>query len=755
MRIPLCGLGGLLLAATFTSACSDPEATKRAHVASGDKYVAEKRDEFAIVEYARAVKIDPKYGEAHYKLAQAYERVGNLRASFPEYIRAADALPDDRAIQLKASEILLFTGRFEDAKTRVAKLLEKNPKDIEAMLLHANAMAVLRDPSGAVAQIEEALKVSPDSSDAFVSLGAVRMQGGDAKAAEEAFRRAIGLDPSSVQAKLALANFLWAAGRMPEAETTINEVLAKEPQHLLANRMLGVLYLSTRRMKEAEKPLKAVADNTAAPSARLQLADYYAGAGRGKDAVEILTPLSANPATYAEAEPRLAAIDYAEGRTAEAHKRLDTLLAKVPSHLQALVMKTQWLTREDKLDEALEKGKAAVSADPQSASAQFALATVYDRRKETAEAVKAYNETLRLNPRAVAAQVELSRLSLSAGDKAGALQYAEDARRSQPSSLDARAVLARSLIAGGNLPRAEAEVNELMKYASNVAVVQAVRGTLLASKRDFQGARLAFERALEITPGFLEAIGGLTYLDLAAKTPDKAVARLEAEIARQPGSGPLYALLARAHRAGGDETKAEQVLRRGVTADPRFTTNYAMLAEHYVRQGRLDEARAEFEGIAKRNPADVSARTMVGWLYESQGKKEEAIKAYDAAVNAPGGAPIAANNLAYIYAEQERNLDMALQLATQAKQRLPEDASVDDTIGWIYYKKNQPQQALRHLQDSVRRRPDNAETLFHLGLTYAKLGDKPKAKEALERALKLDPKVGGEEAQRTLAQVSK
>ena len=89
--------------------------------------------------------------------------------------------------------------------------LAKNPKDVEVLLLHANALAALRDPAGAIAQIEEALKVNPNSSPAFVNLGAVRMQSGEAKEAEAAFRKAIELEPASVDAKLALANFLWAA----------------------------------------------------------------------------------------------------------------------------------------------------------------------------------------------------------------------------------------------------------------------------------------------------------------------------------------------------------------------------------------------------------------------------------------------------------------------------------------------------------------------------------------------------------------
>ena len=117
-------------------------------------------------------------------------------------------------------------------------------------------------------------------------------------------------------------------------------------------------------------------------------------------------------------------------------------------------------------------------------------------------------------------------------------------------------------------------------------------------------------------------------------------------------------------------------------------------------------------------------------------------------------APVAANNLAFIYAEQGTNLDVALQLATSAKQRLPNDSNVDDTIGWIYYKKDIPSLAVGPLQDSLKKRPDAAEVLYHLGMTYAKLGDKVKARETLERAMKLDPKIGGEDARRALASVS-
>jgi Tfp pilus assembly protein PilF len=179
-----------------------------------------------------------------------------------------------------------------------------------------------------------------------------------------------------------------------------------------------------------------------------------------------------------------------------------------------------------------------------------------------------------------------------------------------------------------------------------------------------------------------------------------------------------------------------------------------MLAQLYVQQGRLDEARAEFEGLAKRDPSNVGAQTMVGMLLESQGRRDDAVKSYEGTLRGNANAPVAANNLAFIYAERGQNLDQALELATAAKQRMPEDANVDDTLGWIYVKRRQPQQAIPYLQDSLKRRPDVPEVLYHLGVAYAAAGDKARARETLERALKLDPKIGGDDARRTLASVS-
>src|SRR6185436_9693567 len=83
------------------------------------------------------------------------------------------------------------------------------------------------------------------------------------------------------------------------------------------------------------------------------------------------------------------------------------------------------------------------------------------------------------------------------------------------------------------------------------------------------------------------------------------------------------------------------------------------------------------------------------------------------------------------------NLDVALDLARTAKREAPEDADVDDTLGWVYVKRKLANLAVEPLERSVKKDPANAQFQYHLGVAYLQSGDKTKAREALDRALAL------------------
>ena len=138
-------------------------------------------------------------------------------------------------------------------------------------------------------------------------------------------------------------------------------------------------------------------------------------------------------------------------------------------------------------------------------------------------------------------------------------------------------------------------------------------------------------------------------------------------------------------------------------------------------------------------------------IYDSQRKLDQARDHYQKALKIDPRFPPAANNLAYLYAEKGENLDEALTLAQAAKERVPDDPHISDTLGWVYYKKSIYGRAVTYLQEAGEKAPNNAAVRYHLGMAYFKNGDKANARKELKRALELNPKFSGfEEAQKTL-----
>jgi Flp pilus assembly protein TadD len=79
--------------------------------------------------------------------------------------------------------------------------------------------------------------------------------------------------------------------------------------------------------------------------------------------------------------------------------------------------------------------------------------------------------------------------------------------------------------------------------------------------------------------------------------------------------------------------------------------------------------------------------------------------------------------LAYIYAESEANLDQGLEYAIKAAGLAPRDASVLDTLGWVYFKRGNFEKAIENLKSSVELRPNSPTIRYHLGMAHYKNSD--------------------------------
>src|SRR5262245_58379609 len=730
-------------AVSSTSCAKNPEVAKRKYLESGDSYFAAKKYQEAIVQYRNAIQQDPRFGEARYKLAEAYVRVNDPAGAYREYIRAADLMPDNVESQLKAGQMLLLARKFEDAKDRVDRILTNDPNNVQAQTLRGSALAGLKDLDSAIAQIEEAIELDPDPSGTYDSLGALQLAKGNREGAEEAFTKAVQIDGKSVPARLALAMFYLSTRRAAEAEEALKQVLQLDAANPTANRGLALLYLSSNRAPAAESYLKAFADASRTVGARLGLADYYTLMNRSSDAVRILNAVgSEDPPSFGAAQTRLAAIEYAGKQTKEAHKRLNDLLARQPKSSTALLLKARFLLAERQVDDALAQVKSAAQADPTSAQAQFLLGKLYAATSQLDEATKAFNEVLKLNPRAIVAQLELARTQHANGNAEASIESVRQALKGQPDNPDARLLLARGLIARRDLKLAELEMKALLAKYPKVGAVHSQMGILYSAKGDNVAAKRSFERSLALDGRSLEALASLVRLDLATKNASGARARVEAKLTQTPSDARLLLLAASTYAATGDPGRAERALQHAVEIDPANLRAHAMLGWLYMSEQRFEQAKAKFDTLAKRRPHSndaTAAQTMVALILQGQNRLAEAQTQYEQVLAESPQAVVAANNLAWLYAEHGGNLDVALGLAQTAAQQDPDRPEVNDTLGWIYYKKDLHGQAIAAFQRSVEKDSTNPLYHYHLGLAYAKSGKLDKAKRSLEKSLALKP----------------
>lgn len=748
------GLTGLLsvvmVAATLAACKTDPLVAAKNHLDRGNQQFEKQQYPEAIIEYRRAVQADPRLGEARLQLAQAYATTGDGPNALREFARAAELLPDDTAAQVKAGNFMLLAARFDEAQGLANRMLQHNPNNVEAQILLANSLAGLRDIDGAVAAFEKAVALEPNRAATYSELGAVQLEGGNKDAAEAAFRKAIAIDPQSPNAHLSLANYLWASGQLTEAEQEIKLALQAEPTHPVANRAISMYYMVTNRAAEAEPHLKLVADAMPGAEPKYFLAEYYLRLGKIDLARGVLTPLVALPESFVGASIRLARVEVVAKRNAEAHRTLEAVLAREPNNADALVTLGKLHLSENNTINALTTLQDAVRANPRSIEAQLALGHTYALRGATKEATATYNDALTLDGKNADARIGLARLHINNNLAGDAVPLLLAVVNEQPRNLEARLLLLHGLIAVGDMPQATTHLNLALQLAPNSATVLNAAGMLATAKKDSEGARRAFAGALAADPRSYQALAGLLNAEMSGKKFGSAKALIEKQLAQMPNDPNVLLMAAQTYGAMGDAFESEQALKKTVEVDPQSLQAYAMLGRMYYQQGRLDLARRELETFVTRAPKSVPANTMLGTILELQGKTDEAKSSYNRALQVDPRAAVAANNLAWINANSNGNLDVALQLAQTAKAQLPNRHEVDDTLGFIYYKKGLSSLAIESLSASATRQPDNPSYNYHLALAHHQNGDKAEARKLLEKALKSNAKFASADAARKL-----
>ncbi len=150
----------------------------------------------------------------------------------------------------------------------------------------------------------------------------------------------------------------------------------------------------------------------------------------------------------------------------------------------------------------------------------------------------------------------------------------------------------------------------------------------------------------------------------------------------------------------------------------------------------------------------MSNYLLLSQVYLEQKNYPKAIQTYERALARKPDFWVAANDLAFLLSENAtsgRDLDRALDLAKKAQALQPDNATIFDTIGWVYYKKGDTGKSLDYIGRVQAKFPDSAIINYHMGMALYKSGNRDRAKGFLKKALdSREDFTGRDDAARTL-----
>jgi tetratricopeptide (TPR) repeat protein len=231
---------------------------------------------------------------------------------------------------------------------------------------------------------------------------------------------------------------------------------------------------------------------------------------------------------------------------------------------------------------------------------------------------------------------------------------------------------------------------------------------------------------------------------VAENHPDEAIAAANTQIAKSPANSGFYDLLGTALFSKDDFSGAEAALEKSVAIDKHNSDAFLKLCQVQAAKGGTDLALSTAQQALTNNPRQPALYVVMGKLYESKSDWKKAEDAYQTALTINSQDPMASNDLAKLMVQTSGNLDVAMSLAQTARKGQPDSPGVADTLAWIYYQKGAYQSAIGLLQEALKlqeknKSPDSPDIHYHLGMAYAKSGQRTLARQQFERVLKINP----------------
>ncbi len=779
--------------------CSSDKAPKISELQKG-KVLFEKGEyaeaQTALTKALEVVKDNNKLTEVYYLLAKIEEKNKNWSAVFKNYSRVIELDPDHSEARIKLAKLYLQAGKSDKSSEMVEAVLARSPDNLEARMIRAVIMANDGKIDDAIKEAKAVFDADATQSGAAILLLTLYTKAGDLSETDEILQRAIEANPKSAALHLSLSQILLNQNQPEKSEQLLKKLVSIEPDELKHRVRLATFYSNTNQLEKAEKVLRslveldpkdpqrvvllskflaskkgsdiaekelmaAIEDQPEALTLRFALAELYMASRRLDEAEKLyrdIVLLDSSGESGTLARNKLALTLLQEGQIEEAGFLLDEVLKENPTDQEALLTRGKLALSRQEAEEAIRDLEAVLKVQPDSAGVLKLLALAYAANSELEKAKTTMKKSLELNSEDIGGWFGYTRILMAAGDYNDALNAVDQLLQLSPNHLEGLLAKIDIQVKQQNWKEAEKTAAMIKSAYPDKAVGYYRLGQLYQAQGKETEASSEFEGALERSRDSSEPLTELFMIYknfITQGDADTAIKEINKILESSPNLAAAYALLGEVQAFNNEFDKAEESFKKAIELNPRYTDAYKDLANLYLTQQNSEAAIRTYRMALANIPENLNIALELAKVYEETGDVESAIAVYEFLRSKNTSVDVATNNLAVLLATTQddgSSLDKALELVRHFE--ASDNPVFLNTLGWIYYKKGDLENARKLLEKAVKLAPHVALFQYHLGMTFYKSGDKLRAKEHLQKAINSNEDfVGREEASTTLDKI--
>jgi tetratricopeptide (TPR) repeat protein len=734
------------------------------YLSQGNKFFEAGKYADARLNYTKAIQKDARLGEAYYRLGLTYQKQNAAADALQAFSKAVDLLPA-RVDAKTAMADICFAVYFENPQKPkemyectaklAGQMLELDPNSADGYRLKGALSLLDLKPGESIDYYRKANDLRPMNGEIVLGYMQALFRAGRASEAERLASAFLAKSPGFAPVYDTLSREYISVGRPADAEKVLHQWAKEVPKDAAALLRLADYYARTQKRTEMAAVLQRLVENRGDfPEGRLTAGDFYSTRGDGTEAIDQYDRgAEENPKNALVYRKRVVALLLTEGRQLEAASRLDAILKDSPSDSEARLLRARmWVEagKPETIGAAITEFHEQLKTRPQDATVHYDLGRAYLIRNDTVTARASFLQAAQLRKDYLAPRFALAKLAKAQQNSADVVRYADEILQIKPDNFEGRLLRAYGLIGANRGPEARNELQRLSRDNPESRDVQLQLGLLAVSEKKFREAEAIFRRVAVSADSDPRPAAGLAGVYASEKQYDRAMETLRNELKRVPGNVAVENMLA----VTAIEAKRYQVaidsFLRVAAATPKSLAAQVKLAEAYRLNGEGDKAVAVLEKAKTIEPTDVADSSVLSAALFNNGRLEESRNVLRQVVKVQSDNAGALNNLAYLITETGGDLDEAQNLVQRALRKNANDPFAQDTLGWIYLKKNMTEDALQIFANLVKKSPDDPSFRYHLGSALLKKGDREKARAELELALERKPRPSEEKSIRGL-----